>query len=94
MDNFDQNIETKTGHGIIHTTHGEVFQDSSSSAVYNDEKTCIPRSKRRALAPQQIENRLQQKIIPHKEPILPQKEVALFTQRETFPAKISTCCGR
>ena len=85
-DNFDQNIETKTGHGTIHTTHGEAFQESSSSSVHREEKPCIPRSKRRALAPQQTEHCLQKKIIAHKEPILLQEG-----NRPLYPERSHTC---
>lgn len=49
MDNFDHNIETSTGHGTIHNTHGVAYQEQSDSSIARKEAEEIPRSKRHSL---------------------------------------------
>ena len=49
FDNFDQNIETSTGHGTIHNTHGVVYQEESVEAIRREYFVDIPRSKRRTI---------------------------------------------
>ena len=42
MDNFDQNIETVTGHGAIHNTHGVAYQEISDGSIYHNAAVEIP----------------------------------------------------
>ena len=67
-DNFDQNIESMTGHGTIHTTHGEAFQEHCPSSIVRDETRSLTRSKRRALAPITEEPVPQNRVSAHTEP--------------------------
>ena len=49
MNNFDQNIETVTGHGTIHKTHGVAYQDISDRSFHHNGAVYIPRSGKRTI---------------------------------------------
>ena len=44
MDNFDQDIETVTGHGTILNTDGVAYQEISDGSFYHNAAVEIPRS--------------------------------------------------
>ena len=49
MDNFDQNIETVTGHGIIYNTHSVSYQVISDGPLHHNAYVEIPRSVKRTI---------------------------------------------
>ncbi len=49
VDNFGMNLETKTGHGAINSTHMVAFQEESPLTIKQFTKTQFPRTKRRSL---------------------------------------------
>ena len=55
-DNFNQNMQTLTGHGTINSTHIVEFSEPKFSSLPSAGLTTIPRSKRRSLqaAPERI----------------------------------------
>ena len=52
-DNFDRNIETASGAGLIHNTPGIVFQEESECTVIRDTTVSIQKSKQRSFQNQE-----------------------------------------
>ena len=49
VDNFDMNLETKTGNGAINSTHMVAFQEESPSTIKQSNEIQFPRTKRRSM---------------------------------------------
>ena len=52
-DNFNQKLESLTGHGVIDSTHIVEFSEQSDSTTLRILNVSIPRSRRRSLIPVQ-----------------------------------------